>query len=288
MRPDSADERQCNVTKITESGDSSLPIGMSGADEGCFEADEWPLAAWFSELAERTMLTPPSGLPEALITLAAQVSPALRPSWELRDATGRSLWRVGSAEGHSASVETALWGFRHRLAVGNGAVPRWLGWLPHCWQQSHWMALQADRCQRETPELRVGSALVFGDAVIWADATARQWLPPKAQFDPTGVSELEAKGFHVDLRPQAELRRVLIHPDRRRGCLTGREAEVVEGVAQGLNYRQIGSRLNMAPSTVSTHLYNAFAKLGVKSRTELMLLYRSRLAPERDQRGRSG
>lgn len=50
--------------------------------------------------------------------------------------------------------------------------------------------------------------------------------------------------------------------------LTEREAEVLELVAQGLTNRQIGERLFISGKTVSVHVSNVLAKLGVTGRAE--------------------
>ncbi len=52
------------------------------------------------------------------------------------------------------------------------------------------------------------------------------------------------------------------------GLLTGREAEVLALVAEGLTNREVGSRLFISDKTVSVHLSNVMAKLGASSRTE--------------------
>ncbi len=50
--------------------------------------------------------------------------------------------------------------------------------------------------------------------------------------------------------------------------LTGREAEVLALVAEGLTNREVGARLFISDKTVSVHLSNVMAKLGASSRTE--------------------
>ncbi len=50
--------------------------------------------------------------------------------------------------------------------------------------------------------------------------------------------------------------------------LTEREAEVLALVAEGLSNRQIGERLFISAKTVSVHVSNLLAKLGVGGRTE--------------------
>ncbi len=51
--------------------------------------------------------------------------------------------------------------------------------------------------------------------------------------------------------------------------LTAQERQIVELAAQGLSNREIGSRMFLSPRTVSSHLYHAFPKLGVTSRSQL-------------------
>ncbi|MFN2545515.1 MAG: LuxR C-terminal-related transcriptional regulator [Actinomycetota bacterium] len=50
--------------------------------------------------------------------------------------------------------------------------------------------------------------------------------------------------------------------------LTEREREVLSVAAEGLTARQIGTRLGLAERTVTTHLANIYAKLGVAGRVE--------------------
>jgi DNA-binding NarL/FixJ family response regulator len=50
--------------------------------------------------------------------------------------------------------------------------------------------------------------------------------------------------------------------------LTRRELDVLRLVADGLSNGQIGARLYISTKTVSVHVSNILAKLGVSSRTE--------------------
>lgn len=52
-------------------------------------------------------------------------------------------------------------------------------------------------------------------------------------------------------------------------ALTGQEREIVRLAATGMTNREIAATLYLSPKTVSTHLYNAFPKLGVASRGQL-------------------
>ncbi len=54
--------------------------------------------------------------------------------------------------------------------------------------------------------------------------------------------------------------------------LSDREMEVLREAARGLPNKDIARRLNLSVRTIHTHLGNIFAKLGVGSRTEAVLL----------------
>ena len=54
--------------------------------------------------------------------------------------------------------------------------------------------------------------------------------------------------------------------------LTPREMDVLCAAARGLGNKQIAAELGMSARTVQTHLTSVFAKLGVGSRTEAVLL----------------
>ena len=56
--------------------------------------------------------------------------------------------------------------------------------------------------------------------------------------------------------------------------LTRAEQEIAELAAAGLTNRQIAERLFVSPKTVATHLSHTYAKLDVRSRTELASRYR--------------
>ncbi|MEV5894244.1 response regulator transcription factor [Nonomuraea fuscirosea] len=59
--------------------------------------------------------------------------------------------------------------------------------------------------------------------------------------------------------------------------LTAREVEVLRLIARGLSNAEIGARLFIAGTTVKTHINNAFAKIGVRNRTEAANYARDRL-----------
>ena len=53
--------------------------------------------------------------------------------------------------------------------------------------------------------------------------------------------------------------------------LTDKEREIVDGALQGLSNAQLSDKLGIAVSTTKWHLKNIYAKLGVRSRTELLV-----------------
>ena len=61
--------------------------------------------------------------------------------------------------------------------------------------------------------------------------------------------------------------------------LTSREREIVSLLASGgLSNKDIGRMLNLSEGTVKVHLHNIFQKLGVKTRTALVVLARTEYA----------
>lgn len=54
--------------------------------------------------------------------------------------------------------------------------------------------------------------------------------------------------------------------------LTGREREILELLAQGSSNKMIAAKLYLSVRTVEGHLANIYARLGVHSRTEAMLI----------------
>ena len=81
----------------------------------------------------------------------------------------------------------------------------------------------------------------------------------------------------LDSRPQAS------GADRGRGhqdlrctafaALTDREYEVVEAVADGLDNSEVAARLFMSEGTVRNHISAILAKLGLRNRTQVAVMY---------------
>ena len=56
--------------------------------------------------------------------------------------------------------------------------------------------------------------------------------------------------------------------------LTDREREVLDLIAEGLDNRQIASRLHISGKTVSNHISNVFAKLHIADRAQAIVTAR--------------
>ena len=54
--------------------------------------------------------------------------------------------------------------------------------------------------------------------------------------------------------------------------LTGREAEILKLVAEGLSNKEVAARLSLQEKTVKHHMTRVLAKLNVRNRTEAALL----------------
>jgi DNA-binding CsgD family transcriptional regulator len=69
-------------------------------------------------------------------------------------------------------------------------------------------------------------------------------------------------------------RRIVTHVRARTGwdSLTDSELTVINLVAHGATNRSVAQQLHLSPHTVKTHVRNAFAKLGITSRTQLAQL----------------
>jgi DNA-binding NarL/FixJ family response regulator len=94
-------------------------------------------------------------------------------------------------------------------------------------------------------------------------------LPSHTQIELVLEAIRSANSGQVMLPSRAVLR--LIRRERRVDSLTERELEVLQLIAQGSANKQIARQLDLAPSTVKSHLARIFTKLGVASRTQAVL-----------------
>ncbi|WP_348672862.1 helix-turn-helix transcriptional regulator [uncultured Abyssibacter sp.] len=78
------------------------------------------------------------------------------------------------------------------------------------------------------------------------------------------------KGLFFYVEPGTPYIRLRARPDRRLPNLSPRELEVARLIASGMTFKEVSRRLDMAPSTASTHLYKVYDKLGINRRSALV------------------
>ncbi len=106
----------------------------------------------------------------------------------------------------------------------------------------------------------------IGDIRIW-----RRSGKPDFDRDEVNLLNLVEPGFIEALKRTALANRG-VPPVDALARLTRREAAVAELAAKGLADKEIARSLNVTFATVRAHLDNAFAKLGVRNRTQLASL----------------
>jgi len=64
--------------------------------------------------------------------------------------------------------------------------------------------------------------------------------------------------------------------------LTPRQQEILELLARGFYYKEIGATLGISPFTVRAHLHSVYRKLEVKSRTLAVIKFHEQTCPQMD------
>ncbi|HEY3737655.1 MAG TPA: AAA family ATPase [Jatrophihabitans sp.] len=178
-------------------------------------------------------------------------------------ADGRTTLTEGVPAGRPLGVEGQAW---QRRLEAEWARLRWVADIDASTEEEHLRLWQ-----------NVVDAFGFGDAVHLSRVRTRY------------AEVLRAAGRGADATEQADLARhaaramgatPLLEEIRRLGtsaarprdsgpqALTAREQEVLELIATGRSNRQIAGQLYISEKTVSVHVSNILAKLGVASRTE--------------------
>jgi DNA-binding CsgD family transcriptional regulator len=141
--------------------------------------------------------------------------------------------------------------------------------------EPHYRAAVAGHHEDGRPFERGRTHLVYGE-----------WLRRRRRRSDARIHLTAAHRIFADLgapawaqRAASELAAVGAAPDDRLARLTGilslltpQELQVVQLAAGGLSNRDIGAQMFLSPRTVGYHLYKAYPKLGVSSRTELARL----------------
>lgn len=86
------------------------------------------------------------------------------------------------------------------------------------------------------------------------------------------IHTIEVNKLSIALAPLGDLVIVSLRPLGPLDQLSNRERQIVDQICKGLSFKEVARALNLAPSTVSNHLYRVYDKLGISSRTELAQL----------------
>ena len=128
------------------------------------------------------------------------------------------------------------------------------------------------------PLLYAAAAEDAGAELVRADRGGEALDQLNAAFDTYLHHEALADARRVgrELRRLGVQRRIVGHPRAKTGwgSLTDSELKVVNLIAQGATNRDVATQLHLSLHTVKTHVHNAFARLGINSRTQLTQLMR--------------
>jgi len=119
------------------------------------------------------------------------------------------------------------------------------------------------------PFLRARTQLAYGEWLHQQRRNAASRVPLRAAretFDALGVIPWSERARQL-LRATGETSRP--RTPEARDQLSPQELQIAQLAAEGLTNREIGQKLYLSPRTVSSHLYRAYPKLGITSRTQL-------------------
>ncbi|MGV0038906.1 helix-turn-helix transcriptional regulator [Mycobacterium colombiense] len=141
------------------------------------------------------------------------------------------------------------------------------------------MVASAESLQSSSrPLLYAGAAEDAGAELARAQRNVEALDQLNAAFDTYIECEAFADARRVGraLRRLGVERRIVAHARAKTGwdSLTDSELKVINLIAQGATNRSVATQLHLSPHTVKTHVHNAFAKLGITSRTQLTQLTR--------------
>jgi len=228
-------------------------------------------------------------------------------SRDLRSTIGGSLLDLLDADLYASYVwNPQAQGFERGVAVNmdDSYVEKYQNYFQHCHASStrRWMRRGANPVSAIIPHRDLMRTEIYNDflrpsghyyginlfAFDGRDSIGdiRIWRKNgHADFDrdEVGLLSLIAPGFTQALKRIEARSQLKAQALPRSARLSPRETEVATFAAQGFSDKEIARRLNLKFATVRTHLDNAFAKLGVRNRTQLVsLLYRPDRADTRN------
>ncbi|WP_196140676.1 LuxR C-terminal-related transcriptional regulator [Aliikangiella sp. G2MR2-5] len=104
-----------------------------------------------------------------------------------------------------------------------------------------------------------------------------QYFPERSDSNlpfeiPEEKSTIEINNLSVSFKPLGDLVIVSLRLLGPLDALSKREQQIVTLICKGLSFKEAARQINVAPSTVSNHIYRVYEKLGINSRTELAQL----------------
>ncbi len=183
----------------------------------------------------------------------------------------RGLWPLLLAAQGDKAAATMIGHARDRGLTVNRANRGLLGYADAI------LAGRASQPDRAT-ELAAAADAELLHYPVWADI-ARLCAAESAQADGWGTPRrwLEAAAGTFDrygIEPLAlRCRRLLAEPPPSRWSqlgITGRQADVLRLVAEGISNKEIAARLHLSPRTVEKHIENLLRKTDARSRTQLV------------------
>ncbi|MGH3622241.1 MAG: helix-turn-helix transcriptional regulator [Sciscionella sp.] len=141
-------------------------------------------------------------------------------------------------------------------------------------QQDYAQAVRLHQEDGGRPFERARTELLYGEWLRRArnQTDARQQLRSACEiFERLGAAPWTDRA-RTELRATGERRPAQDPVSDLLNRLTPQELQVVRLAAKGLSNRDIGAQMFLSPRTVGYHLYKAYPKLGVTSRSELAAL----------------
>jgi putative nucleotidyltransferase with HDIG domain len=165
---------------------------------------------------------------------------------------------TGGSPAERALAERTEWGMDH-TTVG-GVLARRLG-LPAC-VASLIEGHHADDAEGDSAVLQVADMLAH--FAVGSRVEPRELVKAAAALGLKGDA-LDAVLYEL---PSGAARPRRIQPSP----LTKQQTAAIRLLAKGERYKQIGQQLGLATSTVRSHLFNAYTRLGVSDRTQAVLV----------------
>ncbi|WP_027819385.1 response regulator [Paraburkholderia bannensis] len=120
------------------------------------------------------------------------------------------------------------------------------------------------------PEALLGYVRNCANGMVAIDESVRDLLADAGDIDEGDDDGARhcASGAHANVHVHAHAQAVALAPSRRAG-LTGREAQTLALIAQGMSNKLIARQLCISEGTVKVYVKNLLRKLDVRSRLEL-------------------